>query len=89
MVAHLRIKPFHQDIIDTDDIISLRSTTLSVSGSSIACPAPYNSSSQASASYALLKPLGSNKYEVLYWVDEKTNSYSYPPRIYINFSTTY
>ena len=88
-VAHLRIKPFNQDIIDSTDIVSFSPATFIISGTSIQCPQPTNMSGATSVAYAVLKPLGNNKYEVLYWVDERTNSWAYPRPVYINFDEQY
>lgn len=88
-VAHLRIKPFNQNIIDLDDILSFSSSPFDVSITSIRCPKPQNTSVVTSAAHAVLKWLGNYKYEVLYWVNEETESMAFPDTMYINFSDTY
>lgn len=89
VAAHLRIKPFNQDIIDSTDIGSISPASFIITDTSIVCPQPTNTSGAVSAAYAILKPLENNKYEVLYWVDEETNKWANPRRIFINFSDTY
>lgn len=87
--AHLHIKPFYQDIIDLADIASFSPASFILSDTSIFCPLPLNTSGVTSAAHAVLKPLGNDKYEVLYWVDEETRHMLYPAPIYINFSEQY
>lgn len=87
--VHLNIKPFYTDIIDLSDIASFSPAPFSVSDTSILCPLPLNTSSTTSAAHAVVKSLGNNKYEILYWVDEETVTFGYPTPIYLNFSDTY
>lgn len=87
--ALLNIRPHNKEIIGFDDIIQQGSAGPQEVSSQLRLPTITNTMSTTAKSTAMLKPLGSGRFKVLYWVKEEVPQGATSKQLYLNIRNDY